>query len=67
MEPIRKNLSEITRTEWIKWRWQEEPGSFGDEDRVFVRGFRRAPDEARQALEDWDLTEEERNEAENAK
>lgn len=60
MEQIEKKLSEITRKEWIAWQWQEVSTSFGDEGRVFARGDKKAPDEARQAMEDWDSTEEER-------
>jgi hypothetical protein len=60
MEPIEKKLSEITRNEWIAYQWQEEPNTFGDEERIFLKGFKRTPDEARQAMEDWDLTAEER-------
>ncbi len=61
MEQIEKKLSEITRKEWIVYQWQEAPNSFGDEERIFLRGFKRTPDEARQAMEDWDATAEERD------
>ena len=59
---MEKLLQDITRAEWIKYRWIEAPGSFGDSDneRLFLRGSLRTPDEAYQAMEEWDTTAEER-------
>jgi hypothetical protein len=56
---MEKNLSEINRVEWIVWKW-EETTNMGDEDRRFNADYKRTPDEARQAAEDWDSTAEER-------
>jgi hypothetical protein len=56
---MEKKLLEITRSEWIGWQWIESQ-SMGEEERTFLRGFRRTPDEAAQAMEDWDSTAEER-------
>lgn len=56
---MEKKLSEITRKEWIAFQWQETT-TMEDEERTFLRGHGRTPDEARQAAEDWDLTAEER-------
>jgi hypothetical protein len=57
---MEKNLTEISREEWIAFRWAEAPGSFGDEERVFITQGRRTPDEAMQAMEDWEVTAEAR-------
>lgn len=57
-----KTLSDITRSEWITFRWVEMPQSMGDDERMFETDGKRTPDEARQAAEDWDETEEERAE-----
>lgn len=54
-----KKLSQIARDEWIALIWTETT-SMNDEERIFTSGFRRTPDEAAQAREDWDSTEEER-------
>jgi len=61
---MEKKLSEITRSEWISFRWAEIPPTMGDDsdDRVFQADGKRTPDEARQAMEDWDMTAEERGE-----
>ena len=59
MERIEKNLSDITRTDWVAFHWAERE-EFGQNDRVFMRVARRAPDEAAQAAEDWDSTADER-------
>lgn len=56
---MEKRLSDISRSEWIVWKW-EEITCMGDEDRVFMANFKRTPDEAAQALDDWDSTAEER-------
>ncbi len=61
---MKKNLSDITRSEWVVWNW-EEVTCLGDEDRVFQMGYKRTPDEARQAADDWDSTAEERGAADN--
>ncbi len=57
MAEVEKKLSEITRKEWIKFQWLETT-TMGEEERTFRRGYRRTPDEAREAMEDWDLTAE---------
>jgi hypothetical protein len=54
-----KKLTEITRAEWIAFRWIENT-AMGDEDRMFLFDARRTPDEAAQAAADWDATAEER-------
>jgi hypothetical protein len=56
-ESPEKNLSDITRSEWVRYNWLEVAPT--EEDRVFVQGYRRTPDEARQAAEDWDIMTEE--------
>lgn len=55
----RKKLSEITREEWIALQWLEA-SQMGDEDRMFIVIGRRTPDEAAQAMSEWDTTEEAR-------
>lgn len=65
---MEKALSDITRSEWIAFRWVEIPPTMGDdnEERAFRDVGKRTPDEAAQAMEDWDITEEERAEFANA-
>lgn len=58
---MEKKLSEITRNEWITIRW-EEIRYVGSEERVFLADGKRTPDEAAQAMDDWDSTAEERAE-----
>lgn len=61
MEQIEKKLEDITRAEWVKFRWAEIPQSMGDEDeRMFRTNGRRTPDESYQALEEWEMTADER-------
>lgn len=60
---MEKRLSEITRAEWIAFRWVEAPQAMEDEDRIFITDGKRTPDEAAQAAEDWDMTAEERESA----
>lgn len=55
-----KALTDITRSEWIAFRWVEAPQSYGDDERMFVSQGKRAPDEAYQAMMEWDETAEER-------
>jgi hypothetical protein len=57
---MEKKLDEITRKEWVAYRWVEAPQSMGDEDRIFITQGRRTPDEAYQALEEWEVTAEDR-------
>lgn len=65
MDQIEKALEAITRDEWIRYRWVEIPPSMGDEDeRMFRTAGRRTPDEAMAAMEEWDVTTEERDVAE---
>jgi len=58
---MEKRLEEITREEWIAFRWVEIQPVMGDDDeRVFRPCGRRTPDEAYQAMEEWDMTAEAR-------
>ena len=58
---MEKNLTEISRDEWIAFRWVEIPPSMGDDDeRMFRPAGRRTPDEALQAMEEWEVTAEAR-------
>ena len=59
MQEIRKKLSEIGRIEWIGMNWLEEV-ALGEEERIFVSNGYRTPDEAAQAMDDWDSTISER-------
>ena len=62
---MEKELSKITRQEWIAFRWTEIPPTMGDDsERMFQSEGKRTPDEARQAMDDWDITSEERKEFE---
>jgi len=56
-----KVINEITRDEWIALRWVEVPQTFGDPSRIFSSQGRRTPDEAYQAMDEWDATEDARN------
>jgi len=57
-----KTLSGISRQEWIAFRWVEIPPVMGDDgERSFRSDGRRTPDEAMQAMEEWDMTAEERD------
>lgn len=58
-----KPLSQITRNEWIAFQWRDAT-QMGDAERMMEMGFARTPDEAMQAMEEWDLTAEERAEPE---
>lgn len=64
---MEKKLSDITRKEWIAMRWIEAPQAMGDEERIFIRSGMRTPDEAMQAMEDWDSTALERDSIKNEK
>jgi len=56
-----KALEDITRKEWIAFRWVEIPPTMGDGDeRMFRTDGKRTPDEALQAMEEWDVTAEDR-------
>jgi len=63
---VTKLLSQMTRKEWVKYQWTEDVPTMGDEvsedDRVFIRGKLRTPDEAYQAMEEWEVTADERSE-----
>ena len=59
---MEKNLSDITRAEWIAYRWIEVPQAMGSDERIFMTDGKRTPNEAAQAAEDWDSTAEERME-----
>lgn len=56
-----KALAEISRQEWIAFRWVEAPQPYGDDERTFITQGKRTPDEALQAMEEWDVTAEERD------
>lgn len=57
-----KELSKITRQEWVAFRWIEIPPVMGDDDeRMFRTAGRRTPDEAYSAMEEWEVTEEDRD------
>lgn len=60
----RKALSSITRAAWIAYHW-EDCTELGDNDRMMIRSFRRTPDEAAQAADDWDNTEKARLQADS--
>lgn len=53
-EPIVKTLSEITRLEWITWRWIELTDLFSDE-RTFVRGHLSTPNEAAEMVRNLNM------------
>jgi hypothetical protein len=63
---MEKKLSEITRSEWIAFRWVEAQQAMGEEERIFMSDGKRTPDEAAQAAESWDMTAEEREEFRDA-
>ena len=56
---MEKPLSEITRTEWIKYQWVDVT-QMGDTERMMLQGFLRTPDESCQAMEEWEVTAEDR-------
>ena len=58
---MRKKLSEITRQEWIACQWYDVT-EMGDDERIMQWTFKRTPDEAAQAMDEWDPTEEELHE-----
>ena len=51
---MEKKLTEITRKEWVSIRWIEVTKM--GYDRTFVASGFRTPDEAAQAMQDWDTT-----------
>lgn len=59
---MEKKLSDISRSEWIAFRWVEAAQAMGDEERTFTSDGKRTPTEAAQAAEEWDMTAEERAE-----
>jgi hypothetical protein len=62
MEQIEKKLEDITRKEWVAYRWVEMPPIYGDDDeRMFRTAGKRTPSEALQALEEWEVTAEDRD------
>jgi len=60
---MEKALSEISREEWVKFRWVEVAPVMGDgeDERMFETRGARTPDEAYQAMMEWDETAEERS------
>ena len=59
---MEKRVNDITREEWIAFRWVEIPPTMGDDDeRMFRPNGRRTPDESYQAMEEWEMTAEARD------
>ena len=56
---MEKALKDITRTEWIKYQWHDVT-QMGDDERMMQQGFIRTPDESHQAMEEWEVTAEDR-------
>lgn len=56
---MEKPLSQITRAEWIKYQWNDVT-QMGDPERMMLQGFLRTPDESYQAMEEWEVTAEDR-------
>ena len=54
---IEKKLSELNRWEWSLWQWHEVTEVVNDE-RHFVRGYRRTPQETVAAAAEWDVQAE---------
>lgn len=54
---MEKGLSQITREEWVTYQWIDVT-QMGDEERIFMRHYKRTPDEMAQAMMDWEETEE---------
>ena len=50
---MKKALSQITRKEWVAFRWIETT-EFGDIERMFMVDGDRTPEEAMVALEQWE-------------
>jgi len=59
---MEKSLDQITRKEWVAYRWIEIPPTMDDtdDDRIFRSAGKRTPEEAYQALEEWEMTAEDR-------
>jgi hypothetical protein len=57
---MEKSLSDITRKEWVAYRWVEIPPVMGDDDddRIFRSAGKRTPDEMMMAIEEWDISAE---------
>ncbi len=53
----KRALSSITREEWIIHRWIEVT-VISDQERQFIDGWMRTPDEAYQAMIEWDAIDE---------
>lgn len=53
-ETIRIPISQLTRNEWVKYRWIDVT-QFGDSELMLMRGVERMPDDGAQAARDWDL------------
>jgi len=53
---MEKQLSEITRKEWIMYQWLET-GAMDEKGRMFIRGPRKTPAESFEAAEEWDFLE----------
>jgi len=60
---LEKELSTITKAEWIAFDWFDSSEFGSNDDRIMSRGKRRTPDEAMQAKINWEETEDEFNEA----
>jgi hypothetical protein len=48
-----KNLGDIGRAEWVAFEWREIT-EYGQEERRFLKGRFRTPDEGARAADDWD-------------
>lgn len=59
---MEKKIEDISRKEWVAYRWIEIPPVMGDSDdeRIFRSAGCRTPDEAYQALEEWVVTADDR-------
>jgi hypothetical protein len=57
---MEKKLNDITRKEWIAYRWIEIPPTMDDNDdeRMFRSAGKRTPDEMMLAIEEWDIAAE---------
>lgn len=53
-ENIIKPVRDITRDEWITYRWIDIT-SMGDKDRMLLMGFMRTPEEGKHASLEWDI------------
>ena len=64
---MEKKLQDISRKEWVAYRWIEIPLTMDDSDdeRIFRSAGKRTPEEAYTALEEWEVTAEDRGVSES--